>query len=90
MLMSICHPNFNSLMNLYLIGCRIDSIEFLTFLNAESMISLDLTSNELTCVKALNKLKWKQLRYLYLSDNPIVEVGINRISMKPEMTSLKL
>ncbi len=90
MLKSICHPIYNSLMNLYLIGCKIDSIEFLTYLNAENMISLDLMSNELTCLKALNKLKWKQLAYIYLSDNPIVEVGIHRISMKPDMKCLKL
>jgi hypothetical protein len=90
MLMDICHPNYNSLMNLYLIECKIDSIECLTFLNAEKMISLDLTSNRLTCLKALNKLKWKQLTHIYLSDNPVVEFRIYRIKMKPEISCLKL
>ncbi len=67
MIKSICHPIYNSLMKLNLYECKIDNIEFLTFLNAENMISLELMRNEITCLKPLNKLKWKYLECIMLS-----------------------
>lgn len=80
--MDICYPNYSKLMNLYLKRCNITNIEFLTFLNAENMISIDLISNEINSVKPFNKLKWNHLSFIYLCDNPINEIEISRARMK--------
>lgn len=90
MLRSLVLPVYNNLLFLNIKNSKLQSIEFLSYLNTEYVTTLNLVSNEITCIKPMNKLKWKNLGFLNFCDNPISSIDFSRVKTHPEFKQLKL
>ena len=90
MLHSLVLPVYNNLLFLTIKKSKLQNIEFLSYLNAEYVIKLNLVSNEITYIKPMNKLKWKNLGFLSFCDNPISQIDFSRVKTHLEFKKLKL